>query len=71
MDLWIIIKQSYVFLSLFIIIMLLSLFIIGSIWKKRVNISKSLVALTIIIFGFLIIFSLFSLIFIISFGYNS
>lgn len=71
MDLWIIIKQSYVFISIFIIIMLLSLLIIGSIWKKRVNIPKSLATLTIIIFGLLIIFSLFSLIFIISFGYNS
>ncbi|AMQ06646.1 hypothetical protein AZE41_12300 [Sporosarcina psychrophila] len=71
MDLWIIIKQSYVFISIFIIIMLLSLLIIGSNWKKRVNIPKSLAALTIIIFGLLIIFSLFLLIFIISFGYNS
>ena len=71
MDLWIIIKQSYVFISIFIIIMLLSLLIIGSIWKKRVNIPKSLATLTIIISGLLIIFSLFSLIFIISFGYNS
>lgn len=70
MDLWIIIKQRYILISICIIIILLSLFLLGCIWKNRFNIPKMLTALTIIICGILIILSLFSLVFIISFGYN-
>jgi len=71
MDLWIIIKERYVFISIFIIILLLSFFFLVSIWKNRFNIPKTLTSLTIIFCVFLIILSLFLLIFIISFGYNS
>ncbi|MET3655160.1 membrane-associated HD superfamily phosphohydrolase [Sporosarcina psychrophila] len=71
MDLWIIIKERYVFTSIFIIILLLSFFFLVSIWKNRFNIPKTLTLLTIIFCVFLIILSLFLLIFIISFGYNS
>lgn len=71
MDLWIIIKERYVFISIFIIILLLSFFFLVSIWKNRFNIPKTLTLLTIIFCVFLIILSLFLLIFIISFGYNS
>lgn len=71
MDLWLIIKQRYLFLSIFIIMILLSLFLLGAIWKSRSNIPKALAILTIIICAILIILSLFSFILIISFGYNS
>lgn len=71
MDLWIIIKERYIFISIFIIILLLSFFFLVSIWKNRFNIPKTLTLLTIIFCVFLIILSLFLLIFIISFGYNS
>jgi len=71
MDLWIIIKQRYVFIFIFIFIILASLFLLGSIWKNRFNIPKTIIGLTIIICVFLITLSLFSLVFIISFGYNS
>jgi hypothetical protein len=70
MDLWMIIKQRYIFISIFIIIMLVSSFLLGCIWKNRLNIPKTLTALTIIICVFLIVLSLFLLVFIISFGYN-
>ncbi len=63
MDLWIIIKQRYVLISIFIIIILSILFLLGCIWKSRFNIPKTLTVLTIVICGFLIILSLLSLIF--------
>lgn len=71
MDLWISIKQRYLFLSIFIIIMLASLVLLVSIWQNRSTLPKTLTIVTIVIGLFLILLSLFSLIFILSFGYNA
>ena len=71
MDLWIIIKQRYLLISIFILIILASLFLLISVWKNRFNIPKTLTIITVIICLLLIILSLFSLVFVISFGYNS
>lgn len=71
MDLWIIIKQRYLLISIFILIILASVFLLISVWKNRFNIPKTLTTITLIICLILIILSLFSLVFVISFGYNS
>lgn len=71
MDLWIIIKQRYLIISIFILIILVSIFLLISVWKNRFNIPKTLTTITVIICLILIILSLFSLVFVISFGYNS
>ena len=71
MDLWFIIKQRYIVISIFILIILASLFLLISVWKIRFNIPKTLTTITVITCLFLIILSLFSLVFVISFGYNS
>lgn len=71
MDLWISIKQRYLFLSIFIIIMLASLVLLVSIWQNRSTLPKTLTIVTIVIGLFLILLSLFSLIYILSFGYNA
>lgn len=71
MDLWIIIKQRYLLISIFILIILASLFLLISVWKNRFNISKTLTTITVITCLLLIILSLIALVFVISFGYNS
>ncbi len=71
MDLWFIIKERFAFLSIFLIIILLSVFLLVAIRKNRTNIPKSLTVSVTIISIIFIIVSLTAMIFIISFGYNS
>ncbi|ARK20309.1 hypothetical protein SporoP32a_01340 [Sporosarcina ureae] len=71
MDLWFIIKERFAFLSIFLIIILLSVFLLVAIRKNRTNIPKSLtVSITIISIIFIVV-SVTAMIFIIAFGYNS
>ncbi|PIC73936.1 hypothetical protein CSV76_08485 [Sporosarcina sp. P17b] len=71
MDIWFIIKERFAFLSIFLIIILLSVFLLVAIRKNRTNIPKSLtVSITIISIIFIVV-SVTAMIFIIAFGYNS
>lgn len=71
MDLWFIIKERYMLLSVLLIITIVSLFLLLAIWKNRSEVPKSLtVIITVICMG-IIILSLLALVFAISFGYNS
>jgi len=69
--LWFMIQERFVFVSIFMIIILASFFLLMATWKSRVNIPKSLTATIIIISTILISSALFALIFSLSFGYNS
>ncbi|VDG97671.1 Uncharacterised protein [Lysinibacillus sphaericus] len=71
MDLWVMIKERSAFLSFFLILILLSVFLLIATWKNRTNIPKSLTVIIILISTIFIVASLISMIFIISFGYNS
>ena len=71
MDLWFIIKERYMLLSVLLIITIVSLFLLLAIWKNRSEVPRSLtVIITVICMG-IIILSLLVLVFAISFGYNS
>lgn len=71
MDLWFIIKERYMLLSVLLIITFVSLFLLLAIWKNRSEVPRSLtVIITVICMG-IIILSLLALVFAISFGYNS
>ena len=71
MDLWFVLKERYVLLSIFLIIIFVNLFLLLAIWKKRSDMPKSLIVLIIIICTIIIILSIFALVFAVSFGYNS
>ncbi|MDW0110594.1 hypothetical protein [Sporosarcina aquimarina] len=71
MDLWFIIKERYMLLSVLLIITFVSLFLLLAIWKNRSEVPRSLtVIITVICMG-IIILSLLALVFAISFGYNT
>lgn len=71
MDVWFIMKERFAFLSIFLIIMLLSVFLLVAIRKNRTNLPKSLTVSSTIISILFIVASLTAMIFIVSFGYNS
>jgi len=71
MDLWFIIKERSGYLSFFLVIILLSVFLLVATWKNRTNIPKSLTAIIALISTVFIVASLIAMIFMISFGYNS
>ncbi len=71
MDLWFMIKERSAFLSFFLIIILLSVFLLVATWKNRNNIPKSLAVIITLISTIFILASLMAMIFVISFGYNS
>ncbi|MEI3605756.1 hypothetical protein SPD48_08625 [Pseudogracilibacillus sp. SE30717A] len=71
MDLFMIMKERYMFLAIIIIIIFMSLLLIFTTWKRRSNIPKSLLIFITSICTILIISSLFALVFTVSFGYNS
>lgn len=70
MDLWFMIKEHSASLSFFIILILLSVFLMVATWKNRTNIPKSLTLIITLISTIFIVASLNGMIFIISFGYN-
>jgi len=71
MDLWFMIKERSAFLSIFLIIILLSVFLLVANWKNRTNIPKSLTVIINLISTVFIVASLIAMIFIILFSYNS
>ena len=71
MDLWVVVKERYMLLSIFIMIILASLILVYASWKNRSNIPKSLTVVIIVLCTLLICLSLVALVYAISFGYNS
>lgn len=71
MELWTLIKERSLFLSIFLILVLLSVFLLVATWKNRSNIPKRLSLIITLVCTFFIVVSLFAMLFIISFGYNS
>lgn len=71
MDLWYVIKERYILLSILMIILLASLILMFTTWKNRSSMPKSLVGMVIVLSVFIFGLSLAALIFAISFGYNS
>lgn len=70
MDLLFMIKERYMFLSVFLIIICVSLFLLLAIWKNHFKIPKILTMLTVIICTFIIVLSILGMIFAVTFGYN-
>lgn len=71
MDLWVVVKERYMFLSILIIIILASLILVYATWKNRSNMPKSLTGVIIVLCALIIGLSLVALVFAISFGFNS
>ena len=71
MDLWFMIKERSAFLSFFLVIILLSIFLLVAAWKNRTNTPKSLTTIITLISTIFIVTSLIAMISVISFGYNS
>ncbi|NYF26075.1 CHASE2 domain-containing sensor protein [Sporosarcina sp. JAI121] len=71
MDLWFMIKERYMLLSIFIFFIFVSLFLLLAAWKKRTEMPKSLLVIITIICTILIVLSIFTVVFAVSFGYNS
>ncbi|MFJ7935573.1 hypothetical protein [Sporosarcina sp. NPDC096371] len=71
MDVWFMIKERYMLLSIFIFLILVSLFLLLATWKKRSDMPKSLTVIITIICAIIITLSIFALVFAVSFGYNS
>jgi hypothetical protein len=71
MDLWFIIKERYVLLSIILIIIFISLFFLIVTWKKHSNVPKGLLVVITTICFVIILLSILALAFAVSFGYNS
>ncbi|MCG7334879.1 hypothetical protein MHZ95_06290 [Sporosarcina sp. ACRSM] len=71
MDLWAVVQERYLFLSIFVIIILASLILVYASWKSRSNMPKGLIGVIIVLCTILIGLSLGALVFSVSFGYNS
>lgn len=71
MDVWFLIKERYMLLSIFLIIIVVSVFLLIAIWKNRTDMPKSLTLTITIICSIIIALSIFALMFAVSFGYNS
>ncbi|KAA0966330.1 hypothetical protein FQ087_08870 [Sporosarcina sp. ANT_H38] len=71
MDLWVMIKERYALLSIFVIIIFVSLILLVAIWKTRFETPKSLIVIITIICAVMIVLSISALVIAVSFGYNS
>ena len=71
MDLWVVIKERYMLLSIFIIIILMSVILVYATWRNRSSLPKSLTGVIIVLCSLIIVLSLVALVFAVSFGYNS
>ncbi|RFA35920.1 hypothetical protein CAI16_06730 [Virgibacillus dokdonensis] len=71
MDFWFIIKERYIPLSFFLIIIFISLFFFLVTWKNKLNISKKLIVIITTICFVITFTSILALIFTVAFGYNS
>ncbi|PIC70527.1 hypothetical protein CSV77_08580 [Sporosarcina sp. P16b] len=70
MDVWFVMKERYMLLSIFLIIIVASLFLLIAIWKNRSDMPKSLTLIITIICSVIIALSIFAWVFAVSFGYN-
>lgn len=71
MDLWYMIKERYVLLSAFLIIIFVSLLLLLATWKMRSDIPKSLTTIITTICLIITFLSILVLVFAVSFGYNA
>lgn len=71
MDFWFLLKERYVFVSIIVILFLVSLFLLLAVWKNRSRLAKVLLTMVTIVSILTVVFSLYAFIFVISFGYNS
>ncbi|PIC79680.1 hypothetical protein CSV75_10820 [Sporosarcina sp. P18a] len=71
MDVWFVMKERYMLLSIFLIIIVASLFLLIAIWKNRSDMPKSLTLIITIICSVIIALSILAWVFAVSFGYNS
>ena len=71
MDLWFMIKERYMLLSIFYNYYICELVFTFSYLEKRSDMPKSLTVIITIICTIIIVLSIFALVFAVSFGYNS
>lgn len=71
MDLWAVIKERYMLLSIFILIIVASLILVYATWRNRSVMPKVLTGFIFVLCTILIVISLAALVFSFSFGYNS
>lgn len=71
MDLWAVIKERYMLLSIFILIIVASLILVYATWRNRSVMPKVLTGFIFVLCTILIVISLAALVFAVSFGYNS
>lgn len=65
------IQERFMILAVFAVTMLVSLFLLFSVWKNRTYLSKSLTVVVIGLGVIILILSLMAFIFTLSFGYNA
>lgn len=71
MDFWLVIQERFTILAVFAVIILVSLFLLFSVWKNRMLLSKSLTAVVMGLGMIILVLALIAFIFILSFGYNA
>lgn len=64
-------KERSMFLSIFTLMVLMSLILLFSVWKNRAQLPKILLIAIFILCSVIIIFALIGFVFTISFGYNA
>ena len=68
---WAIVQERYLFLSIFLLFLVLSLFLLLASWKNRALLPKSLGIIVSLSSSIILVGSLLALLFILSFGYNA
>ena len=71
MDLWVMIKERYALLFIFVIIIFVSLILLLAIWKTRFETSKCQNLMRAIICPIMIVLSISGLVIAVSFGYHA
>lgn len=71
MDLWMVMKERSMFLSIFTLMVLMSLILLFSVWKNRAQLPKILLIAICILGSVIIIFALIGFVFTMNFGYNA
>lgn len=65
------IQERFMILAVFAVVILVSLFLLISVWKNRTYLSKPLLVVVIGLGGIILVLSLLAFIFTLSFGYNT
>lgn len=71
MDVWWMIQERYILLSVLLMIILVNLLLLLATWKKQADLPKSLTVIITAICLIMMILSILTLVFIVSFGYNT